>query len=292
MSEINIIEDVLYMYTTPFENWWSNHIFFETEKMGVVVYDVPFLNEDGKTLWEQIKKYTSGEVSLFILSHGHSDHWSSIDFFSGVAPDAAILTAKETANNIQIMGKAYVNWTEMFGTWSHIPELIIKPTETFEKEKVIDAGDFTLKLYTTGPAEDTEHTVIYIPELKVLLANDVIYKGYHPWNEEERDGHWLRVLDWLRTFDVKTVVPGHGPVCGPEIFDDMEKWLTLYQDLRLKYAGRYGIKDMPPENREKMIEEMKAGFPDWVEGDLQISCGKMLAPPYSYGKNMYSVARI
>lgn len=43
---------------------------------------------------------------------------------------------------------------------------------------------------------------------------------------------------------------------------------------------------------EKMIEEMKAEFPDWVEGDLQVSCGKMLAPPYSYGKNMYSVAKI
>ena len=82
MSEVEIIEDVLYMYTTPFENWWSNHIFFETEKLGVVVYDVPFLNEDGETFWEQIKKNTSGNISLFILSHGHSDHWSSIDFFS------------------------------------------------------------------------------------------------------------------------------------------------------------------------------------------------------------------
>jgi hypothetical protein len=49
---------------------------------------------------------------------------------------------------------------------------------------------------------------------------------------------------------------------------------------------------MQPENREKMMEEMKAEFPDWVEGDLQVSCGKMLAPPYSYGKNMYGVAKI
>ena len=130
MSEIQIIEDVLYMYTTPFDNWWSNHIFFETEKMGVVVYDVPFLNEDGKAFWEQIKKYTSGDISLFILSHGHSDHWSSIDFFSGITPKASILTAKETANNIQIMGIAYANWTKMFGIWKNIPELIIEPTET------------------------------------------------------------------------------------------------------------------------------------------------------------------
>jgi cyclase len=290
MTEIEIIEDVLYMYTTPFDNWWSNHVFFETEKMGVVVYDVPFLNEDGEAFWKEIKKNTSREISLFILSHGHSDHWSSMDFFSKVVPKAAILSAKETANNFRIMGKAYANWTSMFGTWKDIPSLIIEPTETFETEKKIDAGDFTLELYTTGPAEDTEHTVIYIPELKVLIAGDVIYNGYHPWNEEERDGHWLRVLDRLRTLDVGTVIPGHGPVCGPEIFDIMEEWLILYQDLRLKYAGRYGIKDMPHENRRKMMEELKAAFPDWVEGDLRYSCGEMLAPPYSYGKNRYSAS--
>lgn len=291
MSDVQVIENSIYVYNTPMDNWWSNDVFFETEKIGVVVYDLPFLNEDGQDLWQQIKKYTSGEISLFILSHGHTDHWASIDFFSGVAPEARILTSRETANNFQIMGKAYYIWTQMFGKWSNIPDPIIESTEIFENEKEIDAGDFTLKLYSTGPAEDTDHTVVYIPELKILMANDVIYNGFHPWNEEERDGHWLRVLDWFRTLDIMTVIPGHGPVCGPEIFDDMEKWLTTFQNLRLKYAGRYGIKDMPPKNREGMIEEMKAAFPDWLEGDIQFSCGKMLPTPYSYGENMYSVEK-
>lgn len=289
MAEVQTIEGVFHLYTTSLDNWWSNHIFFETRKMGVVVYDVPFLNEDGKDLWEQIKKHTSGNISQFIISHGHPDHWSSLEFFQEVAPKAAIIAAKETANYIYLVGASQLNWTRMFGRWDYIPATIIEPTETFEGEKVIDAGDFSVRLYTTGPGEDTEHTVAYIPELKVLLPNDVIYNGWHPWNEEERDGHWLRVIDWLRTFEAKTIIPGHGPVCGPEIYDDMEKWLTTFQDLRLKYAGRYSVKDMPPENRKKMMAELKAVFPDWYDDEIQYSCSHTLAVPYSYGENKYSV---
>ena len=294
MAEIQTIEGVLYMYTTPLElpHWWSNHVFFETEKLGVVVYDIPFLEEDAKILWELIQKHTSGNISLIIVSHGHPDHWASSDFFKKVAPKATILMAKETAAYIDITGKANIEWAHRTAPQQKgIPTKVIEPTEVFDKEKVIDAGDLTLRLYTTGPAEDTEHTVLYIPELKVILPNDVIYNKYHLWNEEERDGHWLRVIDWLRTFDVKTIIPGHGPVCGPELYDVNEKWLTMFQDLRAKYAGKYSIKDMPPESRKKMIAEFKAAFPDWVEGDIEISCGNVLCLPYSFGENKYSVAK-
>jgi glyoxylase-like metal-dependent hydrolase (beta-lactamase superfamily II) len=168
---------------------------------------------------------------------------------------------------------------------------VVAPTEVFEGEKVIDAGDCTIRLYTTGPGEDTEHVVAYIPEHKILLPNDLIYNGWHPWNELERDGHWLRIIDWLRTFDADTIVPGHGPVCGPEIYDVMERWLRTFQGLRAKYAGRNSIKDMPPENRRKMMEELKALHPDWHDTEIPFSCGHVLAVPYSYRVNTFSAEK-
>ena len=292
MGTIQTIENILYLYTAPRENWWSNHVFFETKKMGVIVYDVPFLNEDGKALWEHIQNHTSGNIALFIVSHGHPDHWASLDYFREVAPDAPILAAEETRVYLYLVGEAQLKWTKMFGTWGErVHTRVPEPTMTFEKEKIIDAGDLTLHLYTTGPAEDTEHTVLYIPELRVLIPNDLIYNQFHPWNEEERDGHWLRVIEWLRTFDAKTIIPGHGPVCGTEIFDAMEKWLCTFQDLRAKYAGRYSIKDISPEARQKMMGELKSTFPDWYDNEIQFSCSHTLAVPYSYGENMYSIGK-
>jgi len=48
---------------------------------------------------------------------------------------------------------------------------------------------------------------------------------------------------------------------------------------------------MPPENRKKMMEELKAVFPDWYDYEIQYSCSHTLAVPYSYGENKHSVAK-
>lgn len=291
MSELGTLNGGLYLYSTAVDAWWSNHVFFETTKLGVVVYDVPLLNADGADMWREIQDRTRGNVDLFVVSHGHPDHWGSLDFFRSVAPDAAIMSAKETAFYMDCTG---VHNLRLSREWqphlTTVPERVVMPTDLFQGERIIDAGDYTLRLCTTGPGEDTEHTVLYIPELRTLLANDLIYNGWHPWNELERDGHWRRIIDWLRTFEAETIVPGHGPVCGPEIYDVMDEWLETFQELRRKYAGKYSIKDMPPENRSLMMAELKALHPDWYDEEIAFSCGKVVSVPYSYGENRFSAA--
>ena len=290
MPELTTIAGRLHVYTTAVDAWWSNHVFFDTEKLGTVVYDVPILNDDGEALWREIRARTRGDLRTIIVSHGHPDHWGSLDFFQTVVPDAAIISGQETAYYLFCTGEPNLqlsrDWQPQL---TSIPKRVVMPTVLFEGEKVLDGGDLTLRLYTTGPAEDSEHVVLHIPELEVVLANDLIYNGWHPWNELERDGHWLRVLDWLRSLEATTVVPGHGRVCGPEIYDVMEEWLRAYQDLRLKYAGRYSMRDMPPENRRQMMAELRALHPDWIAEEIPFSCGATLAVPYSHGPNRYSV---
>ena len=40
----------------------------------------------------------------------------------------------------------------------------------------------------------------------------------------------LVALERLRGFGAETVVPGHGSVCGTEVFDDMEAYLRFVQE--------------------------------------------------------------
>ena len=284
--------DRLHVFTTPVEAWWSNHVFFETERLGVVLYDAPILNTDGLALLEAIQTVSSRDIGLIVVSHGHPDHWGSLDVLARSAPSAPILAASETAAYMSFTGKGNLELTRRWQPrLKGIPRRIVMPTELFDGERVIDGGDLTLRLFTTGPAEDTEHTVLFLPELSTVCVNDLVYNGWHPWNEEERDGHWLRVLESLRGLEARTVIPGHGPVGGPELYDAMEIWLRAFQDLRLKYAGKYSLKDMPVQNRTRMMEELKALFPDWIDEELPFSCGQTLALPYSYGPNRFGVDR-
>src|SRR4029077_13540575 len=51
---------------------------------------------------------------------------------------------------------------------------------------------------------------------------------------------WTEVLETLlRPRGARTLVPGHGPVCGPEVIDDMLAYLRFVQDVaqHAKAAG-------------------------------------------------------
>ena len=41
----------------------------------------------------------------------------------------------------------------------------------------------------------------------------------------------IDALEILRGFDAETVVPGHGKVTGPQVFDDIERYLSMILDV-------------------------------------------------------------
>ncbi|MCH8897947.1 MAG: MBL fold metallo-hydrolase, partial [Chloroflexi bacterium] len=44
----------------------------------------------------------------------------------------------------------------------------------------------------------------------------------------------LKALETLRSLGAGTIVPGHGPVCGPEVIDDMVAYLRFVQEVARK----------------------------------------------------------
>jgi len=60
----------------------------------------------------------------------------------------------------------------------------------------------------------------------------------------------LAALERLREFGAETVVPGHGPVCGPEVFAGMEDYLRFVQGK----AGDAFAAGLPPLNAAQEID--------------------------------------
>jgi len=69
-----------------------------------------------------------------------------------------------------------------------------------------------------------------MPEDRVLFAGDLVFNGGTPFALMGSISGWIEVLETvLRPLGARTLVPGHGPVCGPEAIDDQLAYLRFVQ---------------------------------------------------------------
>lgn len=79
----------------------------------------------------------------------------------------------------------------------------------------------------------TGHTtgdlVAWCPETRCLFAGDVVFNGVTPLAISGSVTAWLRSLDEIEALDARTIVPGHGPVCGPDAVAGMRDYFHWCQ---------------------------------------------------------------
>ena len=54
--------------------------------------------------------------------------------------------------------------------------------------------------------------MVYVPDARTLFAGDILFIGSTPVMWAGPVENWLNALDSILGLDVKTIVPGHGPV--------------------------------------------------------------------------------
>ncbi len=76
-----------------------------------------------------------------------------------------------------------------------------------------DDGERRVELIRVGPGHTIGDAVAYLPKEKILITGDLCVNWTSGNNVGDRDAdleNWVRVLDTLAAWEVKTVVPGHG----------------------------------------------------------------------------------
>lgn len=91
------------------------------------------------------------------------------------------------------------------------------PTATFAREQAIDLGESTLFLHHL-PGHTADSIVGFLPAEGVLLAGDAVETPF-PMVPAECDlALWIEELcRWQEDSRVRTVIPSHGAIGGPEI---------------------------------------------------------------------------
>ena len=119
-------------------------------------------------------------------------------------------------------------WTEV--EWGDLE--VAPPFLTFETAVTLWADELRCEVrYVGSPAHTTNDSIIHIPDRSVLFAGDLLFNGGTPFLLMGSITGAIEVLEQVvAPLGAQTIVPGHGPVGGPELIDDVLGYLRFVQD--------------------------------------------------------------
>ncbi|MGW6625954.1 MBL fold metallo-hydrolase [Nocardia sp. NPDC055002] len=165
--------------------------------------------------------------NIIVNTHFHGDHC----FGNHVFPEATIVGHERTRSEARTAGLHLTTlWPEV--DWGEIA--LRPPSVTYNQQMRVYVGELEVELRYAGPAHSADDTVVWLPHQKVLFTGDIAMAGVTPFVQMGSVAGSLAALDSLRALQPDVVVPGHGPVGGPEILDattDYLCWLEEQADI-------------------------------------------------------------
>ncbi|WP_327358786.1 MBL fold metallo-hydrolase [Streptomyces sp. NBC_01304] len=161
---------------------------------------------------------------LLVNTHFHGDH----TFGNFVFPEAVVIGHERARADITTAGLHLTGlWPDV--CWGDLR--IAPPTVTYRDRMTLHVGSTQVELLHVGPAHTTGDTVVWLPEQRVVFTGDLVMAGATPFCPMGSVTGSLEALRVLRGLGADTVVPGHGPVGGPELLDANEGYLRRLQTL-------------------------------------------------------------
>lgn len=164
--------------------------------------------------------------TLLYISHRHFDHFGGAD-----AIDAPVIGHRLTREAMsrytqEWLDRSLAGWIEEGAV---VPELvrapkIVLPEILFESRLIVQVGRFPVELLHVG-GHCADQTVAYLPEQRVLFASDNVFNGKEPYTGDGDLVAWIESLERMRALPVEVVIPGHGPVGGPELLTAQQEQL-------------------------------------------------------------------
>ncbi|WP_031065849.1 MBL fold metallo-hydrolase [Streptomyces sp. NRRL WC-3742] len=225
---LRAVAEGVYAFEQPPGGWCLNNAGLITAGGRAVLVDTVATESRALRLREEVLRIAPDGPDFVVNTHFHGDHVFGNSHF---APRATVVAGEQTRSDMAESGLGLCHlWPQV--EWGHI-ELAL-PDLTFRDTLTLRAGDLTVELLQVGPAHTADDVVAWVPQRRVLFTGDVVWSGVTPFVLMGSLEGSLRALARLRALGPQVVVPGHGPVGGPELIDATEaylRWLgALAQD--------------------------------------------------------------
>lgn len=189
------------------------NISFVVGSKGVAVIDTGGSFKTGNNLRDAIKKVTDKPILYVINTHVHPDHIFGNAAFLPRSPDevkAQFVGHEKLATAMQLRKEAYDKLNVKYMGNDAKGSEIVLPTIMIKEPTDLDLGDRKL-IITPYPNAHTNTDISVIDsKTSTLFTGDLLFIERTPVLEGDIKG-LITVIDTLKTYPVKQVVPGHGP---------------------------------------------------------------------------------
>src|SRR5450631_334366 len=182
---------------------------------GLILVDTKNPGDDNyNRVMEEIKSVSDLPVKYVINTHHHPDHVGTNQKFI----DAGAKVIALEALKMRMAGDPRTK---------DIPGL---PTVTFTRDYDLKFGDAEVQAHSFGRGHTGDDTMVYFPDLKVVMVNDQITDGT-PIVDFANGGsalEWPQILDGVLKLDFDMAIPGRGE---PKSRADIEAYRAKFASL-------------------------------------------------------------
>lgn len=226
-AQLHEVAGGVYAWIQPDGTWYINNAGAITGDSGTIVVDTCATEERTRRFLDALASATGdAPVRMAVNTHHHGDH----TYGNSLLPGSAVLFGHPHMRE-QLLGDFVIDTGRGVPFWEPVPEwgAVTKrvPDATVERDVTLHAGTRRVEVRHPGfTAHTTGDLVAWLPEERVLFTGDLVFHQATPMIAMGNARGALDSVEWLASFGAETIVPGHGPLVGP---DDVDAVLAAHE---------------------------------------------------------------
>ena len=221
------LADRVFAYIQPDGSWWINNTGFVVGERSVVSVDACSTQRRTRAYLARIASVTPAPVTTLINTHHHGDHtYGNCEF--GAVTIIGHERCRTEVISTGLLGNVGV-WEPV--DWGELR--LAPPTVTFSDRLQVWSDDTPLEVsYVGQPAHTTNDSTVWLPDSQVLFCGDLLFNAGTPFLLMGSVTGAVDVLsEVLAPIPARTIVPGHGEPCGPDLIDTTLGYLRFVLDI-------------------------------------------------------------